>query len=399
VRLPLNEIKPNPANPRVIKDEAFKKLVKSLTDFPEMAEVREIVLNKDHVILGGNMRFRAMQEAGWKDAPVKIVDWPEEKQREFVIKDNISGGEWSWDDLANEWDSDLLEDWGLEVPTGFGDGEVEEDEAPEVDEGGVASSVLGTVYQLGRHRVMCGDSTDSDNVALLMGDEKADMVFTDPPYGVNFTGAKYNPRAKAWSGIKNDDKQGDELTVFIETCFKNLTTFCGEATPCYVWSAPMAEGYMILEGLKLADLHIQSQIVWQKNTIVLGQADYQWKHEVCWYGWTKGKHHYWNGGRSLSTIWDFSKDANQSYVHPTQKPVALSTNAIRNSCREDGIVVDIFLGSGSTLVACEQTDRTCYGMELDPKYIDVIRKRYWKFTHDGNEEGWEEGTPEIRHDV
>lgn len=152
----------------------------------------------------------------------------------------------------------------------------------------------------------------------------------------------------------------------------------------------------MLEGLKAADIHVQSQLIWYKNTIVLGQADYQWKHEICWYGWTKGKHHYWDGGRSLSTVWEFSKDANQSYQHPTQKPVALGVNAIKNSCRTDGLVLDSFLGSGSTLIACEQTDRTCYGMELDPKYVDVIRKRYAKFiSPEDYEELWEEITPMI----
>ncbi len=132
MKLPISKIKPNPNNPRIIKDDKFQKLVQSLKDFPEMADVREIVINKDNVILGGNMRFKAMLEAGWTEATVKVVDWSEDKQKEFIIKDNVSGGEWNWDDLANEWDSDLLEEWGLDLPAQFGNEEVEEDEAPEV---------------------------------------------------------------------------------------------------------------------------------------------------------------------------------------------------------------------------------------------------------------------------
>jgi DNA modification methylase len=192
----------------------------------------------------------------------------------------------------------------------------------------------------------------------------------------------------------NDTKQGEQLYEFIAQAFSNVATLCNEAAPVYVWSPPMQEGYEILRGIQSVGIHVQSQLIWKKNTIVLGQADYQWKHEVCWYGWTEGKHHYWGGARDLSTVWDFSKDANQSYVHPTQKPIALSKNAIVNSCRIDGLVLDVFGGSGSTLMGCEQTNRTCYMMELDPKYCDVIRKRYSKFI--GKEDSWIQETPVIQ---
>lgn len=176
----LSDIKSNPDNPRLIKDEAYKKLVQSIKNFPEMREAREIVVNKDMVILGGNMRFRAMQEAGVKEAPVKIVDWSEEKQKEFIIKDNVESGEWDWDKIANEWEKDKLAEWGMDVQKWVED-EVVEDETPEVIEEEQVSK-LGEIYQLGRHRIMCGDSADAEAVAILMNGKKADMVFTSPPY-------------------------------------------------------------------------------------------------------------------------------------------------------------------------------------------------------------------------
>lgn len=186
-KLKISEVKPNPDNPRVIKDDAFKKLVKSLKEFPEMAEVREVVVNKDHTILGGNMRFRAMQEAGWKEVPVKIVDWPEDKQREFIVKDNVSGGEWDWDILANEWDAEMLDKWGLDTPAGWGEAEAEEDDAPDISADPPLSKP-GEIYQLGRHRVMCGSATEENDVKTLMNGEMAQTCFTDPPYNVDYSG-------------------------------------------------------------------------------------------------------------------------------------------------------------------------------------------------------------------
>ena len=170
-----------------------------------MADIRPVVVNKEHIILGGNMRYKAMVEAGWAEIPVSVVDWSEDKQKQFIIKDNISGGEWDWDVLANEWDAELLDDWGLDLPAQFGDEEVEEDEAPEVSSG-TAVSKLGEIYQLGSHRVMCGDSTDFGQVSDLMDGKQADMVFTDPPYSVNYT--KKNKEilgSKDYTEIKNDN--------------------------------------------------------------------------------------------------------------------------------------------------------------------------------------------------
>ena len=203
------DIKPNPNNPRVIKDDKFAKLVSSLKELPEMATVRPIVVNSDMIVLGGNMRLKAMKEAGWKEVPVEIVDWDEDKQRQFIIKDNVGFGEWDWEMLANEWDAEQLEEWGLDIPT-FEE-EVKELEAEEDDyempDQITTDIVLGDLFEIGPHRLLCGDSTDSDQVARLMNGEKADMAHNDPPYGMK----------KENEGVLNDNLNYDDLLNFNHT--------------------------------------------------------------------------------------------------------------------------------------------------------------------------------------
>lgn len=359
MKLKLLDIKENPNNPRIIKDDAFKKLVKSVKEFPEMLDARPLVLNKEHIILGGNMRYKAAKEAGLTELPVKIVDWSQYKQDEFVVKDNVSGGEWDWDELANQYEAEQLEDWGLDLPTVLDpETEVEEDEAPEVSQE-PPKSELGKIYQLGRHRVMCGDSTSQTDIDELLGGAEPDMVFTDPPYGMNYSGRGENTS----NTIIGDDIDPTE--------FYNLGTHIKER---YVWGRVENYKHLIEEP--------RDTIIWKKNNFGMGRG-YRGQYECCFY--------YGDFSGSDSDVWDFAKDSN--YEHPTQKPVGLAARAIKNS--QPSIVIDYFLGSGSTLIACEQTDRTCYGMELDPKYVDVIRKRYHKFINNGNEDGWEDATPAI----
>ena len=182
-------VKSNPNNPRIIKDDKFKKLVASIQEFPKMLEIRPIVVNDDMIVLGGNMRLKACIHAGLKEVPIiKVSDLTEQEQKQFIIKDNVSGGEWDWNMLANEWDAEELDAWGLDVPDFGKELEAEEDDF-EAPEGGIETDiVLGDLFEIGQHRLLCGDSTDSDQVAKLMNGQKADMVFTDPPYGVSYTG-------------------------------------------------------------------------------------------------------------------------------------------------------------------------------------------------------------------
>ena len=385
--LKVSEIKNNPNNPRLIKDDKFKKLVASIKEFPEMLDAREIVVNKDHIILGGNMRFKAAKEAGLKEVPVKIVDWPDDKQRQFVIKDNVSGGEWDWDILANEWDAEELDEWGLDTPDDWGeDKEVEEDEAPEVDESEPPKSKLGEIYQLGRHRVFCCDSTVKENVELLMDGNKADMVFTDPPYGIDldtdttkisggWAGVVKGATNKKYSKVINDNIDYDATHIFRDFDY---------VKEIFLWGANYFAN-------TLPNLTKSSWIVWDKtndSTIYTIGSEFELL-------WSKQKHRQeiiktrWAGAMGTET------QDTKKRIHPTQKPLECLTPIINKYSEPKAVIADLFLGSGSTLIACEQTDRTCYGMELDPKYVDVIRKRYWKFVNNNNEEGWEDGTPAI----
>ena len=379
----VSDIKLNPDNPRIIKDDKFKKLVKSMQEFPEMAEVRPVVINEHNVILGGNMRFKAMVEAGWNDIPVtKVKGWTKEQEQEFIIKDNVSGGEWDWDQLANGWDVQDLDEWGLDVPGFAGDVEVEEDEAPDVSQEPPVSK-LGEVYQLGRHRIMCADSTVKENVELLMNGEKADVVFTDPPYGIDldtdYTKMQNGFRAtNKFSAVANDDKQFDYSQ------FSYLDT-----EEQFWWGANYYIDTLPEYGKS------GSWLVWDKRGQESMDKMFGSGFELCW---SKKPHQQ----KIIRAVFAGAFGHNRAEdgatkLHPTQKSIKLCSIMINEYSEADQLLLDLFLGSGSTLIACEQTNRTCYGMELDEKYVDVIRKRYVKFTNNNElPDNWEELTPEVK---
>ncbi len=251
-----------------------------------------------------------------------------------------------------------------------------EGEIPEPPE--EPKSKLGQIYKLGDHRVMCGNS--ETDIPKLLQNNKINLIFTDPPYGVKyeqgkFTGSKVK---KKFEKITNDEKQGQILQQWIKLIFSNIIKFC-ENTTLYVCAPPMMGSLMILQGLIESGFHMQSQIIWKKNQFIFGRADYHWRHEIIWYGYSSNPH-YWCGDRTQDTIWEIKKDAASTYEHPTQKPVKLSQRSVVNSSKINDLVLDPFLGSGSTLIACEKTNRVCYGMELDPRYIDVIIQRWQNFT-------------------
>lgn len=365
----IDKLKLNPNNPRFIKDKDFNRLKESIKSFPEMLELRPIVYDKENIILGGNMRFRALQELqkeGFeiKDTYFKSADnLTPEQYREFVIKDNIQQGEWDSDILANEWSDLPLDEWGINT-AGWKSGEVVEDEVPELADKPI--SKLGEVYQLGRHRLVCGDSTKIEDVEKLMNGNKADMVFTDPPYGVDYSSRVDRDKRKPWGGIKNDDLEGESLKEFL---YDSLAWIDTPKYICCNWQS-VVDFFLALG-------RPNSLIVWDKGSIGLG-AGYRNQHEfILFYG--KLEHN------SESNVWTITRDSTSGYTHPTQKPVAVPSRAIKNL--KGNNVLDLFGGSGSTLIACEQLDRTCYMMELDPKYCDVIRKRYAKFI--GKEEEWQ----------
>jgi DNA modification methylase len=374
----ISNIKANPNNPRIIKDEKFQKLVKSIQDFPEMMEKRPIVCVTDIdgkiYPLGGNMRLKALKEIGYTDIPDSWIiladDWTEEKRREFVIKDNVGFGEWDWDQLATDWDTEQLEGWGLDVPS-F---ESKVLAAEEDDFDGIPPeepiTVLGDLYEIGEHRLLCGDSTDSDQVSKLMNGSKADMVFTDPPYNINYGNIKHTKSKQR--DIKNDNMSGSDFKDFCNVFVSNIKLFCDGVVYC--WAGPGKDGRIMFTALDEA-LHNSTMIVWNKDQFTLGRGKYQNKNEVCWFGWNKSGETF-TDDRTLTNVWDFERPK-KSELHPTMKPIKLVENGLNHNPKAAS-VLDLFLGSGSTMVASHQLKRKCYGMELDPKYCDVIVKRMVK---------------------
>jgi len=319
------------------------------------------VINEDNIVLGGNMRLKALKDLGYKEVPEEWVkrasDLTEEETRRFIIADNVGFGEHDWEMLANEWDTEELEDWGLE---GFPFEEVTELEAEEDDytepDNIEVDVVLGDLIEIGEHRLLCGDSTDSDQVAKLMKGDKADMVFTDPPYNVAFNG-----RSGKFDVIENDDLPESEFEDLIDGFVSVLKILNPEHY--YVWCN------WKFYGLLQSKLDFKACIVWAKNVFGLGRG-YRHQHEFCLFNGILD-----DGRNSESDLWEIAKDS--KYVHPTQKPIALSVKALSNHKKAKNIV-DLFGGSGSTLCGVHQSKRKGFVMELDPKYCQVIIDRMSK---------------------
>jgi DNA modification methylase len=374
----IKDIKSNPNNPRVIKDDKFHKLCESIKAFPKMLELRPIVVNDDMVVLGGNMRLKALKHLGLTEAPViKASELTEDQQRQFIIKDNAGFGEWDWDMLANEWNVEELEQWGLDVPTfAVTELEAEEDDF-EIPEDGIETDiVLGDLFEIGEHRLLCGDSTDSDAVARLMDGEKADMVFTDPPYLMDFTGGIHADGSKSFNskhgGIKNDKMSKEDGDNFLDAINSNIQLFTKGAFYICFYRLKLGEYF---ESLKRTGLEVRALITWNKGNHTLSNSDYMSKCEHIFYGWVK-EHNFYGGNNGMD-IWEIPR-TQKNELHPTMKPIPLCEKAILDASKINDKVLDLFLGSGSTMVAAHQLKRKCYGMELDPKYCQVIIDRMVK---------------------
>jgi len=368
----INEIKPNPNNPRLIKDNKFKQLVKSIQDFPQMLELRPIVIDENNMVLGGNMRLKACLEAGLTDVPViHANNLSEEKKKEFIVKDNVGYGEWDWDDLANNWDVEQLTDWGLDIPN-FELGKIEaEDDDFDMPDEIKTDIILGDFFLIGPHKLLCGSSTEIDNWAKIMEDKLADLVVTDPPYNVAYVG-----KTKDALTIENDKMSDEQFYKFLLDFYTALAAYTRGGGGGYVWHAD-SEGANFRRAMNEAGIMVKQCLIWVKNSMVMGRQDYQWKHEPCLYGWKEGAAHSWYSDRKQTTILEFNRP-NRNAEHPTMKPIELISYQINNSSKQGDIVADAFLGSGTTMIASHQTNRVCYGMELDPKYCQVIVDRMRK---------------------
>jgi len=349
-KVKIGDVIPNEKNPRYIRDPKFNKLVASIKEFPQMLEKRPIVVDENMIVLGGNMRLNACKKAGLKEVWIDVAEgWTQEQKNEFIIKDNVGFGEWDWEILANEWDMKELSDWGMDLPEDFFDEEIleaEEDDYIEPDNLKV-DVVLGDLIEIGEHRLLCGDSTDSDQVAKLMNGKYPDMVFTDPPYGMNAV-SKSGVLSKNYSS----DILGDDNTDAAKDSFNLIYNLYNKAI--HIWWGANYYSSCLPDS--------ECWVVWDKNN---GQSD-QTDCELAW-------------SNARSVVRQFTKASEKTNrVHPTQKPIELIQWSINKFKKDSNLICDYFLGSGATMVASEQLNIVCYGMELDPKYCQVIIDRMQK---------------------
>lgn len=370
----LSEIKPNPNNPRSIKKDKFEKLKASIQKFPKMLEIRPIVIDENNISLGGNMRLKALQELGFEEIPEtwirKEANLTDEEKRQFIIKDNIGYGEWEWEMIAAQWDIEEVKDWGLDVPMQAATGEGADDgfEVPkEVD----TDIKLGDIFDIGAHRLICGDSTKEETFKALLRENMADLVVTDPPYNVDYTG-----KTKDAMKIENDKMSDDNFYQFLLSFYKSVASITKQGGVFYIWHAD-SEVANFRRAMKDAGIMVKQCLIWVKDTMVMGRKDYHWKHEPCLYGWKEGAAHNWYTDRKQTTVLEFDRPKRNA-EHPTIKPVELIAYQIKNSSKQGDIVVDAFGGSGTTMVASHQLGRRCFMVEFDPKYCQVIVDRMMK---------------------
>lgn len=372
--LKLSSIKPNPDNPRIILDHKFIKLVESLKKFPKMMELRPIIIDDNGIVQGGNMRLKALNELGYDEIPDEWVkrakDFTPEELKEFIIKDNVSFGDWDFDALMLFEDLDKLTEWGVEFPAYKLDSEVEEDNY-EIPDHVETDIVIGDRFEIGAHVLICGDSTKEETFVALLEGKKADLVVTDPPYNVAYEGGTKNKLK-----IKNDNQSSSDFYMFLFQFFNSLINHVKPGGAWYVWHAD-SEGINFRSAMTNAGITIKQCLIWVKNSMVMGRQDYQWQHEPCLYGWKEGAKHQWYGDRKQTTILNFDRPT-VSAEHPTMKPVKLISHQVCNSSKQGDIVVDAFGGSGTTMVACEQLERSAYLVEFDPVYCQVIIDRMKK---------------------
>jgi DNA modification methylase len=376
----LSDISPYENNPRK-NDEAVKYVAESIREFGFKVP---IVIDRNNIIVAGHTRYKAAKKLNIKEVPCIVADdLTDEQVKAFRLADNKVAEKAEWDFELLESELDELFDFDMTV---FGFEEEEEEEKPEVHEDDYEieplaepKAKLGDIYKLGNHRLMCGDSTSLEDVGLLMGEDKASMGFTDPPWNVNYGAVKdgnaqgYKPRT-----ILNDFMGTEDFKEFMNKAFASLNFAMADGAMTYVVMSAQEWGNMMLT-LAQNNYHWSSTIIWNKDSLVLSRKDYHTKYEPIWYGWKEGTRLCPLEDRKQSDVWDIPRPK-KSEEHPTMKPVELVARAITNSSKKGDVVIDLFGGSGTTLIASEQTDRCCRMMELDPKYVDVIVNRWEQLT-------------------
>lgn len=382
--LPLKELKPAAYNPRKkLKkgDKEYEKIKQSLLKF---GYVDPIIVNEDLTVIGGHQRLTVLKDLDYETAKCVIVDLPKEDEKALNIALNKITGQWD-EALLADLLLDLQEsDFNLDL-TGFEPPEIDDilsnvhDKELFEDEFDVEEELKkptlsrhGDIWQLGKHRVICGDSTKAETYKQLLDDRKANLVVTDPPYNVDVE--------ETAGKILNDNMSDGDFYQFLLSMFTQVENHMEDDASIYVFHAD-TEGLNFRKAFKDAGFYLSGCCIWKKNSLVLGRSPYQWQHEPCLYGWKKKGKHQWFSDRKQTTIWEYDRPKS-SKDHPTMKPIQLIAYPIQNSSMRGTIVLDPFLGSGSTLIAADQTGRVCYGIELDEKFVDVIVKRYIEVTGD-----------------
>lgn len=376
------KLKPSEYNPRKDlkpEDEEYKKIKNSILEF---GYVSPIIINSDMTVIGGHQRLKVLKELGYEQIQCIIVNLDKNKEKALNLALNKISGEWD-DEKLEQILAELKEtDIDMNI-TGFSNDEIDdilkevlgskeddfdiEEALNEIEE---PVTKVGDIWLLGRNRLMCGDSTQKDDVMRLMNNQKADMLLTDPPYNVDYEGVA--------GKIENDNMNETEFYNFLLDAFRNMNEIAREGCTFYSFHAD-TEGLNFRRAFKEAGFKLAQCLVWVKNTFVMGRQDYQWKHEPILYGWKEGSAHYFVDDRSQSTVLEFDKPIRNA-EHPTMKPIDLLVYLIKNSSKENDLIVDLFAGSGSSIIAAEETKRICYTMELDPKYCDVVVKRWETLT-------------------
>ena len=380
VKMKLSELNPAEYNPRkALKpgDPAYEKLKASILSF---GNVEPIVWNRSTGnVVGGHQRLRVLLDLGVTESEVSVVELSEVDERRLNIALNKITGEWD-DEKLTSLLAELTAGGADVYPTGFDEQELSSmfadlTKATAHDDGFDLTTALekasfvkrGDVWTVGRHRLMCGDATSAEDVATLMGEKKANLILTDPPYGVSF-------KSSDGLTIQNDSIKGDDFYRFLLQSLTNMVAHLEPGGAAYVFHAD-TEGLNFRRAFIDTGLHLAGVCIWVKNVLVLGRSDYQWQHEPVLYGFLQNGRHRWYSDRKQTTIWNYDKPK-RSENHPTSKPLDLLGYPIQNSSQENAVVLDTFGGSGSTLMACEQLGRICCTMELDEKYASVILRRY-----------------------
>ncbi len=373
----LNPAKYNPRKDLKPGNTEYEKLKRSMAEF---GYVEPIIWNKrTGNIVGGHQRYKILKDMKYKEAECVIVDLDDNREKALNVALNKISGEFDIplltdllkDLSANDFDVSLTGFDENEISDLFSDADAKEgkDDDCDVNKALEESAFVkqGDLWQIGKHRMLCGDATNSEDLNKLMGDKKANLIVTDPPYNVNFESA---------SGlkIKNDKQTSEKFYDFLLSAFKNISEHLAEGGSVYIFHAD-TEGLNFRKAFIDAGFHLSGVCIWAKNSFVMGRSPYQWGHEPILYGWLKTGKHKWYAGRAESTIWHYDKPKKNG-EHPTMKPIPLLCYPIKNSSAVNSIILDTFAGSGSTLMACQQMDRICYCMELDPKYASVIIRRY-----------------------